>query len=53
MVAVLRDVDAFNNRDAKAMAAVCADPMQILDGITQPGSCPSVSRLAWDSSEHP
>ena len=27
-------VDAFNNADPKAMAAVCADPMQILDGMS-------------------
>ena len=26
-------VDAFNNGDEKAMAAACADPMQILDGM--------------------
>ena len=34
MVAVLHYVDAFNNGDAKAMAATCADPMQILDGMS-------------------
>ena len=34
VAAVLRYVDAFNNGDAKAMAAVCADPMQILDGMS-------------------
>lgn len=33
MAAVLRYVDAFNHGDAKAMAATCADPMQILDGM--------------------
>lgn len=27
-------VDAFNNADLNAMAAVCADPMQILDGMS-------------------
>jgi ketosteroid isomerase-like protein len=34
MAAVLRYVDAFNNGDVKAMAAACADPMQILDGMS-------------------
>jgi ketosteroid isomerase-like protein len=34
MAAVLRYVDAFNNGDADAMAAACADPMQILDGMS-------------------
>ncbi|CRZ18029.1 YybH family protein [Mycolicibacterium neworleansense] len=33
MAAVRRYIDAFNNGDADAMAAVCADPMQILDGM--------------------
>ncbi|MEU7632685.1 nuclear transport factor 2 family protein [Nocardia sp. NPDC049220] len=33
MAVVLRYVDAFNNGDSKAMAALCADPMQILDGM--------------------
>ena len=34
MLAAVREyVDAFNNGDAKAMAAACADPMQILDGM--------------------
>lgn len=33
MAAVVQYVDAFNNSDAKAMAATCADPMQILDGM--------------------
>ncbi len=32
--AVRAYVDAFNAGDAKAMAAVCADPMQILDGMS-------------------
>jgi ketosteroid isomerase-like protein len=32
--AVLRYVDAFNSGDPQAMAAVCADPMQILDGMS-------------------
>ncbi|MEU1993422.1 nuclear transport factor 2 family protein [Nocardia gamkensis] len=31
---VLRYVDAFNNADPNAMAALCADPMQILDGMS-------------------
>ncbi len=26
-------IDAFNNADAQAMSAACADPMQILDGM--------------------
>ena len=34
MAAVLQYVDAFNNSDSKAMAATCADPMQILDGMS-------------------
>lgn len=34
MAGVLRYVDAFNAGDAKAMAAACADPMQILDGMS-------------------
>ncbi|WP_206306907.1 nuclear transport factor 2 family protein [Streptomyces sp. F001] len=33
MAAVVQYVDAFNHSDAKAMAATCADPMQILDGM--------------------
>ncbi|MFG2634214.1 nuclear transport factor 2 family protein [Streptomyces sp. NPDC048362] len=33
MAAVARYVDAFNRGDARAMAAACADPMQILDGM--------------------
>jgi ketosteroid isomerase-like protein len=34
IAAVLQYVDAFNSGDAKAMAAACADPMQILDGMS-------------------
>jgi ketosteroid isomerase-like protein len=34
MVAVRQYVDAFNRGDSKAMAATCADPMQILDGMS-------------------
>jgi ketosteroid isomerase-like protein len=34
VAAVRAYVDAFNNGDAKAMTAVCADPMQILDGMS-------------------
>ena len=34
MAAVRQYVDAFNDGDAKAMAAACADPMQILDGMS-------------------
>ena len=34
MAAVRRYVDAFNNADAQGMAAACADPMQILDGMS-------------------
>ena len=34
MGAVRQYVDAFNNGDKKSMAAVCADPMQILDGLS-------------------
>jgi ketosteroid isomerase-like protein len=34
MAAVRQYVDAFNNGDAKAMAAACANPMQILDGMS-------------------
>ena len=33
MAALLRYVDAFNQGDSEAMAAACADPMQILDGM--------------------
>jgi ketosteroid isomerase-like protein len=34
MAAVRQYTEAFSNADAKAMAAVCADPMQILDGMS-------------------
>jgi ketosteroid isomerase-like protein len=34
VVAVLQYVDAFNKGDSKAMTAACADPMQILDGMS-------------------
>ncbi|MFX0579111.1 nuclear transport factor 2 family protein [Nocardia nepalensis] len=34
MAVVLQYIDAFNNGDSKAMAALCADPMQILDGMS-------------------
>jgi ketosteroid isomerase-like protein len=34
MAAVRQYVDGFNNGDAKAMAVACADPMQILDGMS-------------------
>ena len=34
LAAVRQYVDAFNNADPKAMAAACADPMQILDGMS-------------------
>ena len=34
MAAVLEYVDAFNNGDPTAMAAACANPMQILDGMS-------------------
>ncbi|OBF42805.1 hypothetical protein A5719_10175 [Mycolicibacterium peregrinum] len=33
MAAVRRYIDAFNRGDVDAMAAECADPMQILDGM--------------------
>ena len=33
VAAVRQYIDAFNNGDAKAMAAMCADPMSILDGM--------------------
>src|ERR1700688_3912487 len=32
--AVRQYVEAFNNGDSAAMAATCADPMQILDGMS-------------------
>ena len=32
MVAVRQYVNAFNGGDSEAMAAICTDPMQILDG---------------------
>ena len=34
MTAVRQYVDAFNNGDPTAMAAACANPMQILDGMS-------------------
>ena len=34
MGAVLQYVEAFNNGDSTAMAATCAEPMQILDGMS-------------------
>lgn len=34
IVAVHKYLDAFNSADPKAMAALCADPMQILDGMS-------------------
>ncbi len=34
MGAVLQYVGAFNDGDSAAMAATCADPMQILDGMS-------------------
>ena len=34
MGAVLHYVEAFNNSDSAGMAAICADPMQILDGMS-------------------
>ena len=34
MAAVLHYINAFNNGDSNAMAATCADPMQILDGMS-------------------
>lgn len=33
VTAVHQYIAAFNNGDAKAMAAVCSDPMSILDGM--------------------
>ena len=33
MASVRLYIDTFINGDAKAMAAVCSDPMQILDGM--------------------
>jgi ketosteroid isomerase-like protein len=34
MAAVLQYVDAFNTEDPKAMAVACANPMQVLDGMS-------------------
>ena len=34
MAAVLQYVDAVNDEDPKAMAVACANPMQILDGMS-------------------
>lgn len=34
MAVVLQYVEAFNNGDRTAMAATCAEPMQILDGMS-------------------
>lgn len=36
MAAVTAYVDAFNRGDPQAMTATCADPMQILDGMSPP-----------------
>ena len=36
MAAVRQYVDAFNTGDPEGMAATCADPMQILDGMSPP-----------------
>src|SRR5262249_37820527 len=33
VTAVQQYIDAFNRADVKAMAAMCADPMSILDGM--------------------
>lgn len=33
MAAVRQYIDAFNRADVDALAAACADPMQILDGV--------------------
>ena len=33
VTAVHQYIDYFNTGDVKAMAAICADPMQILDGL--------------------
>lgn len=33
MTTIRAYVDGFNNGDVEAMAAACADPMQILDGL--------------------
>jgi len=33
VTAVHQYIDYFNKGDVKAMAAICADPMQILDGL--------------------
>jgi hypothetical protein len=40
MGAVLQDVAAFNNADSTAMAAACADPIQILEPHVWQGSKP-------------
>jgi ketosteroid isomerase-like protein len=42
--AVQQYIDAFNKGDAMAMAAMCADPMSILDGMAP--HC-----LAWANSD--
>lgn len=34
LAAVLMYVEAFNNGDSAGMASTCADPMQILDGMS-------------------
>jgi hypothetical protein len=34
MATVHQYIEAFNNGDPKAMATACADPMQILDGMS-------------------
>ena len=57
MTAVLQYVDAFNNGDSAAMAATCADPMQILDGMSPhvwqgPTAAEDWYRDALNEAEH-
>ncbi|MEV6430383.1 nuclear transport factor 2 family protein [Nocardia sp. NPDC051463] len=57
MATVLQYVDAFNNGDSKAMAALCADPMQILDGMSPhvwqgPTACTDWWRDVCEEGEH-
>jgi len=57
MTAVLRYVDVFNNGDSAAMTATCADPMQILDGMSPhvwqgPTAAEDWYRDALNEAEH-
>jgi ketosteroid isomerase-like protein len=55
--AVQQYIDGFNNADVKAMAAMCADPMSILDGMAPhiwhgPTACQDWYRDVLAEGEH-